>query len=204
MANSLLDFVMSLVRDPDAAARFAADPDQAILDANLTDVTSVDVNNLIPVVSESLCDGGALRGRRRRRRRPWPAMSGQVARQRPRSMRSTTMCRFRRVDDVHYGDRGLCRSAGSGVHSGLDMLDDAGVPDVVGADDRSLQFDGPLIDELPAVDAAGRQRLEPRGHRGSSPRCRLVGIRHLRLFHRQPPRTARPPNGRAVSFVDTV
>ncbi|MBO0681316.1 Rv0340 family protein [Mycolicibacterium sp. S2-37] len=54
MANSLLDFVMSLVRDPDAAARYAADPAQAIADAQLTDVTSVDVNNLIPVVSESL------------------------------------------------------------------------------------------------------------------------------------------------------
>ena len=54
MANSLLDFVMSLVRDPDAAAAYAADPAQAIADANLTDVTIVDVNNLIPVVSESL------------------------------------------------------------------------------------------------------------------------------------------------------
>ena len=54
MANSLLDFVMSIVRDPDAAARYAADPSQAIADAHLTDVTSVDVNNLIPVVSESL------------------------------------------------------------------------------------------------------------------------------------------------------
>jgi len=54
MANELLDFVMSLVRDPDAAAAYAADPGQAIADAHLTDVTSVDVNNLIPVVSESL------------------------------------------------------------------------------------------------------------------------------------------------------
>ncbi len=54
MANSLLDFVMSLVRDPDAAARFAENPDQAILDANLTNVTSADVSNLIPVVTESL------------------------------------------------------------------------------------------------------------------------------------------------------
>ena len=54
MANSLLDFVMSLVRDPDAAARYAADPTQAIADANLTGVTSADVSNLIPVVSESL------------------------------------------------------------------------------------------------------------------------------------------------------
>lgn len=54
MANELLDFVMSLVRDPDIAARYAADPAQAIADAHLTDVSSVDVNNLIPMVSDSL------------------------------------------------------------------------------------------------------------------------------------------------------
>ena len=67
MANSLLDFVMSLVRDPAAAAQYAADPAQAISAANLTDVTSVDVNHLIPVVAESMStavpvggfDGGA-------------------------------------------------------------------------------------------------------------------------------------------------
>ena len=54
MANSLLDFVISLVRDPDAAARYAANPAQAIADAHLTGVTSADVNNLIPVVSDSV------------------------------------------------------------------------------------------------------------------------------------------------------
>jgi hypothetical protein len=54
MANTLLDFVISLVRDPDAAARYAANPAQSIADAHLTDVTSADVNNLIPVVSDSL------------------------------------------------------------------------------------------------------------------------------------------------------
>lgn len=54
MANSLLDFVMALVRDPDAAARYAADPAQALADADLVDVTSTDVQNLIPVVAESL------------------------------------------------------------------------------------------------------------------------------------------------------
>lgn len=54
MANSLLDFVMSLVRDTDAAARYAADPAAAIADANLPDVTSADVDQLIPVVAESL------------------------------------------------------------------------------------------------------------------------------------------------------
>ncbi|AKS30844.1 Rv0340 family IniB-related protein [Mycolicibacterium goodii] len=57
MANTLLDFVMSLVRDPEAAARYAADPAQAIADADLPDVTSADVDNLIPVVSESLSMG---------------------------------------------------------------------------------------------------------------------------------------------------
>ncbi len=54
MANALLDFVMSLVRDPQAAARYAADPGQAIADAHLTGVTSADVNHLIPMVSDSL------------------------------------------------------------------------------------------------------------------------------------------------------
>ncbi|WNG88181.1 Rv0340 family IniB-related protein [Mycobacterium sp. ITM-2016-00317] len=54
MANALLDFVMTLVRDPDAAARYAADPAGALTDAGLTEVTSADVQNLIPVVTESL------------------------------------------------------------------------------------------------------------------------------------------------------
>lgn len=61
MANSLLDFVMSLVRDADAAQAYAADPEQAIADANLTGVTSADVDGLMPVVSESMTPmiGGA-------------------------------------------------------------------------------------------------------------------------------------------------
>ena len=54
MANELLDFVMSLVRDPDTAARYAADPDRALAVAGLTSVTSADVDNLLPVVSDSL------------------------------------------------------------------------------------------------------------------------------------------------------
>lgn len=57
MANSLLDFVISLVRDPEAAARYAANPAQSIADAHLTDVTSADVNNLIPMVTDSLSMG---------------------------------------------------------------------------------------------------------------------------------------------------
>lgn len=54
MGNSLLDFVMALVRDPEVAARYAADPAGALADAHLTGVTIADVNNLIPVVTDSL------------------------------------------------------------------------------------------------------------------------------------------------------
>ena len=61
MAISLLDFVVSLVRDPDAATRYAQDPSQAIADAHLSGVTSADVNSLIPVVSESF-PAGAVGG----------------------------------------------------------------------------------------------------------------------------------------------
>jgi len=54
MGNSLLDFVMALVRDPQAAARYAADPAAALAEADLPAVTVADVANLIPVVTDSL------------------------------------------------------------------------------------------------------------------------------------------------------
>ena len=54
MGNSLLDFVMALVRDPQAAARYAADPAGALSGAGLPGVTVTDVQNLIPVVTDSL------------------------------------------------------------------------------------------------------------------------------------------------------
>ena len=54
MANSLLDFVMALVRDPDTAARYAADPAATLAAAGLSEVTSADVDQLIPVVTDSI------------------------------------------------------------------------------------------------------------------------------------------------------
>lgn len=59
MANELLDFVMSVVKNPDVAAAYTADPSQAIADAQLDGVTAADVNSLIPMVSESLSTGVA-------------------------------------------------------------------------------------------------------------------------------------------------
>ncbi len=150
MANSLLDFVMSLVRDPDAAARFAENPDQAILDANLTNVTSADVSNLIPVVAESLgaavpsvgTDGvvGDLAGN------VWASGAATAA-----FDAFDDQLPVQAVDDVNTAIADYVDQPDQGLHSGLDMLDDAGVPGVVGADDGSLQFDPPLIDDLPAV-----------------------------------------------------
>ena len=145
MANSLLDFVMSLVRDPDAAARFAENPDQTILDANLTNVTSADVSNLIPVVTESL--GAAV-----------PSVGtdgivGEIAGNVWASGAATAafdafddQVPVQAVDDVHTTIADYVDQPDQGLHSGLDMLDDADVPGVVGADDGSLHFDQPLID----------------------------------------------------------
>ena len=45
---------MALVRDPEVSARYAADPAGVLADAHLPGVTIGDVNNLIPVVTDSL------------------------------------------------------------------------------------------------------------------------------------------------------
>ena len=151
MANSLLDFVMSLVSDPDAAAAYAADPAQAIADANLTDVTSVDVNHLIPVVSESLSMAVPATGTEG----VVDDLSGNVW---ASGAATAAFDAFGdhlpavAVDDVHSVTTELVNDPDVGLQSGLDALTDAGVPSVAGVDDPSLQFDGPVIDESPADD----------------------------------------------------
>lgn len=150
MANSLLDFVMTLVRDPDAAARFAENPDQAILDANLTNVTSADVGNLIPVVTESL--GGNV-----------PTVGGEgivdVADNVWASGAATAafdafgdQVPVQAVDDMQTAITDHVDSADQVLHTGLDTFVDEGVPGVVGSDDSALQFDQPVIDDLPVID----------------------------------------------------
>jgi hypothetical protein len=159
MANSLLDFVMSLVRDPEAAARYAENPDQAIHDANLVDVTSADVSNLIPVVSESM-----------------PALSGAVPTTGTDGIigdaagnvwaSGAATAAFDAFDDpaiVQAIDDGpsvvheLVDQPDGALQPGLDVLADAGVPGVAGADDPSLQLDAHVIDDAqthePATDS---------------------------------------------------
>jgi hypothetical protein len=164
MANSLLDFVMSLVRDPDAAARYAENPDQAIVDANLTNVTSADVSNLIPVVTESL--GAAVPGTGAdgvgdltvdMADNVWASGAATAA-----FDAFDDQVPVQVVDDVHTTIIDYVDSPPDALDSGLDALHDSDIPGVVGADDGSLQFDQPIIDDLPALD------LPADGHLGDT------------------------------------
>jgi hypothetical protein len=151
MANSLLDFVMSLVRDPDAAAAYAADPAQAIADADLTDVSSVDVNNLIPVVSESLSMAVPSTGSDTviddHASNVWSSGAATAAFDAFDDHVPTVV-----ADDVHTMTANLISEPDVGLQPGGDVVPDAGVPDVAAADDPSLQFDGPLIDDASVLD----------------------------------------------------
>ena len=151
MANLLLDFVMSVARDADAYARYAADPDKAIADANLSDVTSADVDALIPVVSESLQSAVPTTGSE--------AVIGDMAGNVWASGAATAAfdafddhVPVQTIDDVPSVVADLVDQPDQASQLGLDVLADAGVPGVAGADDPSLQFDGPLIDDLPAEE----------------------------------------------------
>jgi len=151
MANSLLDFVMSLVRDPNAAAAYAADPSQAIADAHLTDVTSVDVNNLIPVVSESLSMAvhptGADALVDDHAGNVWTSGAATAAFDAFDDHVPAVA-----VDDAHSMAAHLVTEPGAGLESGADTLAHSGVPDVASIDDPSLHFDGPVIDDAPVPD----------------------------------------------------
>ena len=163
MANSLLDFVMSLVRDPDAAAAYAADPAQAIADANLPDVTSVDVNNLIPVVSESLSMGVPSTGADTlvadHASNVWTSGAATAAFDAFDDHVPNVV-----TDDVHSMAANVVTEPDAAVQAGLDVLTDAGVPNVAALDDPSLQFDGPIIDDAPVVDAPAEDDWSQAAH----------------------------------------
>ena len=52
MTQSLLDFILNLMRDSDAKAAFVANPDRALADAGLSNVLSEDVSDAMSYVSE--------------------------------------------------------------------------------------------------------------------------------------------------------
>jgi hypothetical protein len=148
---------MSLVRDPDAAAQYAADPAGVIHAANLTDVTSADVNALIPVVSESLSMGAPTVGA--------DSLIGDAGGNVWNSGAATAA--FDAFDDhlsVPTIDDGggvaanVIDQPADSLHAGIpdiDAVHDAGVPDVVSIDDPSAHVSEGIIDDAPLVgDAA--------------------------------------------------
>ncbi len=153
MANPLLDFVMSVVRDPDAAARYAADADLAIKDANLTDVTSADVNALIPVVSESLSMAVPTTGAESLAADPagnvWASGAATAAFDAFGDDVSVPV-----IDDGQSVAATVIDQPGESLHAGLDALDAADLPTVAGADDPSTQFTDGIIDDAPLVGDA--------------------------------------------------
>ena len=52
LASSLLDFILSLFRDPELAAEFHADPERVLAEAGLGDVDVADCQALIPMVAD--------------------------------------------------------------------------------------------------------------------------------------------------------
>jgi hypothetical protein len=152
MANSLLDFVMSLVRDPDAAARYAADPSKAIADAHLTDVTIADVNNLIPLVTESLSMAGPTTGA--------DAFSADPASNVWASGAATAafdafddQVPDATIDDGHSLASHVIDQPDQALQVGMESLADAGLPVDAGIDEVSTQFDAPVIDDVPTEAA---------------------------------------------------
>lgn len=143
MANSLLDFVMSLVRDPAAAARYAEDPAQAIADAHLVGVSAGDVDNLIPVVSESV--SMALPGAGSADN-VWASGAATAAFDAFDDLVPATG-----IDDVHIP---VIDDGGPVVHT-ADVSADAGIPDVAVFDDPGLHVDAPLADDVPVADDWG-------------------------------------------------
>jgi hypothetical protein len=149
MANPLLDFVMSIVRDPDVAAHYASDPAGAIDAAHLTNVTSADVNALIPVVSESMPMATPHTGAE--------ALAGDPAGNVWTSGAATAAfddhLSAPAIDDAHSIVSNVIQQPDDSLHAGLDALDDHGVPSVTGIEDPT-QFTHGVIDDAPLVGDA--------------------------------------------------
>jgi hypothetical protein len=58
LANSLLDFILNLLRDQEAATAFNDDPQRALVDAGLGDTCGSDVQALLPMLADYAPTGG--------------------------------------------------------------------------------------------------------------------------------------------------
>jgi hypothetical protein len=162
MANSLLDFVMSLVRDPDAAARYAADPSGAIADADLTGVTSADVNNLIPMVTDSLDTSSLLApagGVDALIADPgsnvWASGAATAAFDAFGDHAPTAV-----IDQATAVSGDVISQPDQALQTAADVVTDAGLASETPLDDASLQFDAPVIDDVPTETVSDGQNWD--------------------------------------------
>lgn len=155
MANSLLDFVMSVVRDPDVAAQYADNPAQAIANAGLTDVTSVDVNNLIPVVAESLSSAMPSAGADPAGANVWASGAATAAFDAFDSFDHQLPAQV--IDDgqpvVHEIASGV--TPGQGPPMDFDLGGD--VPVLAAHDEPVVHLDQPELDDVPVLDSGQEQ-----------------------------------------------
>ena len=192
MANPLLDFVMSLVRDPDAAAQLCRRPGQGHpgrqsyrCDQRRRERAD---SRRVGVAVDG--DAGHRRGGPRSMIRP--ATCGAAGRRPSRSTHSATKSRSRSIDDGHSVASNVIEQPQIAAR-GSRRLDDAGVPDGGGCR-------GP-VDAVHrrnhrrcAVGRRGhRHRLAVRRRRRAAPAGhRRFRLRHLRLARSTTSRTARP------------
>ena len=170
MANPLLDFVMSVVRDPDAAARYAADPSQAH-PRRQSDRRHQRRRQRAHSrrVSESLSMAVPSTGAE--------ALVGDPAGNVWTSGAATAAFDAFGDDVVGPGNRRRVRRRGERDRAArqtrcmrvLTRSDDAGVPTVAGVDDPSTQFTGGIIDDAPLRRRGRRHRLAVRRRRRSAP-----------------------------------
>ena len=133
---------------------YAADPAQAIHAANLTDVTSADVNALIPG-----CFGVAVDGSADHRR----GVCSPMIRLATCGASGAATAAFDAfgdhvsvpaIDDGHSVAANVIDQPDESLHAGLDALHDAGVPTVADVEDPSAQLTDGIIDDAPLIGDA--------------------------------------------------
>ena len=76
--TSLLDFILNLLRDPQAQAEFKANPQAVLADNGLTGVCAADIHDTLPLVTDNRAVGRPRpRGERHPRRGPLPELHHQ-------------------------------------------------------------------------------------------------------------------------------
>ena len=193
MANPLLDFVMSLVRDPDAAAQLCRRPGAGHPRRQSDRCDQRRRQRADPGRLGVAVDGGAdhrrgLLGGDAGRQRMEPA-----GRRPPRSTRSTTILSVPVIDDGHSVATNVIEQPDDSLHAGLDALARRRCSGRGGCRRPVAQFtDGSSTMRRSSATPADTDWQSSRRRRPSPPGRRRLRLRHLRLGRTRTSTTARP------------